>query len=62
MPSFPSADAVMQAAPVLGLVVVLVLLAVVPMPAANAEVFKLIAAGLLGAVTTQRRNSNGGSQ
>ena len=61
-PQPPSLDAVMQAAPVVGLVVVLVLLALVQMPPANAEVFKLIAAGLLGAVTTSRRTPNGGPQ
>ena len=61
MPSLPSTDAVIQAAPVVGLVLVLIVLAVAPMPPANAEVFKLIAAGLLGAVTTQRRSS-GASQ
>ena len=54
MPSFVSSDAIVKAAPAIGLALALVLLVVVPMPAGNAEIVKLIAAGFLGALTQGR--------
>lgn len=54
MPSLPSSDAIVKAAPAVGLAVALVLLVAVPMPPANAEIVKLIAAGFLGALTQGR--------
>jgi hypothetical protein len=57
MPSI-SADAIVKAAPALGLTIALVLLVAVPMPPANADIVKLIAAGFLGALTQGRLQGN----
>jgi hypothetical protein len=60
MPPLASSDAIVKAAPAIGLALALVLLVAVPMPAGNAEIVKLIAAGFLGALTQGRLT--GGSQ
>jgi hypothetical protein len=60
VPPLPTSDSIVKAAPAIGLAFALVLLVAVPMPAANADIVKLIAAGFLGALTQGRMT--GGSQ
>jgi hypothetical protein len=59
MPPLPSSESIVKAAPALGLAVALVLLVAVAMPAGNAEIVKLIAAGFLGALTQGRASGAG---
>lgn len=53
----PSSDSIITALPIIGLVAVFGLLVFFPLPGPNAEIFKLIAVGLLGALVSPRRNS-----